>query len=133
MDYVEVAMAEYYRNLGIILYKDEGRAYFDTATVKVTMGYKASARLDDLLDVYARVARIGNTSLTVETEMYSEGLDDLLHKGEFIYVNYDSEKSAARPVPNGIRTLIRHFEETGEVLPLENFPELVAIYNRGSY
>ena len=128
MDYIEVAQADYYRNLGILLYAEKGRAFFDTATVKVTMEYKVSARIDDMLDVYTRISRIGNTSITVETEMYREGSDELLHWSEMIYVDYDADTSATRTVPDSLRTLFTQFEETGERLPLEQFPDLVSVY-----
>ncbi len=38
-DYLEVAQAEYFRNLGFILYDPDGRRHFDTATVKATLEY----------------------------------------------------------------------------------------------
>ena len=41
---------------------------------------------------------------------------------EMVYVDYDSISRAARPVPDDVRSLIGHFEDTGEILPLEGFP-----------
>ena len=64
MDYLEVAQAEYYRNLGFSVYRAAEAGYFDTAVVKVEMEFKAPARVDDVLDVWVRLSRIGNTSLT---------------------------------------------------------------------
>ena len=55
LDYLDVAQAEYYRNLGLRLYDPEGRRSFDTATVKATLEYRSPARVDDTLDVHARV------------------------------------------------------------------------------
>ena len=43
---------------------------------------------------------------------------------ETVYVGYDAEKERSKPVPDAIRQLVTHYEETGEVLPLEQFPEL---------
>jgi hypothetical protein len=39
-------------------------------------------------------------------------------------VGYDTATESTRPVPDAIRELVTHFEETGEVLPIEQFPEL---------
>ena len=38
-NYLEVAQAEYYRNLGIRLYGEISRKHFDTATVKITLEF----------------------------------------------------------------------------------------------
>ncbi|MCH8207287.1 MAG: acyl-CoA thioesterase [Chloroflexi bacterium] len=124
LDYLEIAQSEYFRNLGILLYDESRRTYFDTATVKITVEFEAPARVDELLDIYSRVAAIGTTSMTQHTEIYRHGTDELLTRGETVYVDYDSDKEAARVVPDDVRELIEHFERTGEVLPIERFPNL---------
>ena len=126
MDYLEVGQADYYRNLGFSIYKLGQQGYFDTAVVKVTTEYKAPARVEDLLDIYVRVSNLGNTSITMETEIYVQGSERLLTTSQVIYVSYDSSSETTRPVPQGIRELITHFEEAGAVLPIERFPELAA-------
>jgi acyl-CoA thioesterase FadM len=120
---VEVAQFEYYRNLGIRIYDEKSREYFDTATVKATLEFKSPVHVDDLIDVYLRVTSIGSTSITTNAEIYRNGEDELLFEAEVIAVDYDSSKGAKRVVPDGIRTLINHFEETGEVLSLNTFPD----------
>ena len=124
VDYVEVAQSEYYRNLGMRLYDESSRAYFDTATVKLTMEFKAPARADEMLDIYARVSTLGSTSITMETEMYREESGELINRAEVIYVDFDSAKGVSRRVPDDVRSLVGHFEDTGEVLPIERFPNL---------
>ena len=125
--FLEVALSEYFRNLGFRLYGEQQRRYFDTATVKLTLEYKAPARIDDMLDVYARIVTVGNTSFTMENEIYRQGSSELLTWAEAVYVDYDSEKSEARPVPDDIRQLTSHFEKTGGVLPIEDFPKLASM------
>ena len=125
--YIDIVQAEYFRNLGIRLYDEKLRSYFDTATVKATLEYKAPARVDDVLELYTRVSRIGSKSLTMETEMYREGSDELLNRAEMVYVGYDSSTGTSRVVPDDMRKLIGHFEDTGEVLPIECFPGLSAL------
>ena len=73
INYLDIVQAEYFRNLGIRIYDEKVRSYFDTATVKATLEYKAPARVEDVLDWYTRVSKIGSKSLTMETEMYREG------------------------------------------------------------
>jgi acyl-CoA thioester hydrolase len=120
LTYLEVAQVEYFRSLGILTLPRKGgeqRASFDTATVKATLEFKASARLVEMIDVYTRVLRIGSSSFTMETEIYREDSDVLLVNAEVVYVNYDSDQSVACPVSDDVRARINKFEENGEVIP----------------
>ncbi len=125
--YLEVAMAAYYRNLGIALYDPEGRRYFDTATVKATLEYISPALVDDILDAYWRVERIGNSSITTRAEFYNSRSGDLVLKAEVIHVDYDSDAGTSRPVPDDMRLLIETFESTGVVIPLDELPGLAGV------
>ena len=124
LDYLEIGQAEYYRNLGFAIYIIPQSGYFDFVVVKSTQEFKAPAKVDEIIEVYVRVSNIGNTSLTLNLEIYAEGNDRLLTSIETVYVGYDTATESTRPVPDAIRELVTHFEETGEVLPIEQFPEL---------
>ena len=124
LDYLEIGQAEYYRNLGFAIYIIPQSGYFDFVVVKSTQEFKAPAKVDEIIEVYVRVSNIGNTSLTLNLEIYAEGNDRLLTSIETVYVGYDTATESTRPVPDAIRGLVTHFEETGEVLPIEQFPEL---------
>lgn len=124
MDYLEVAQAEYYRNLGFSLYHLADRGYFDTASVKATLEFKAPVRLDDMVEVYTRISRIGTTSIATDTEIYRQDSDLLLLQAQVINVGYDAKQEVSKRVPDDMRTLISHFEKTGEVLSIERFPNL---------
>ena len=63
LGYLEMAQAEYFRNLGIAIYQLPRTGYFDFAVVKTTLEFKAPARVDDMVEAYVRVSHIGNTSL----------------------------------------------------------------------
>ena len=124
LGYLEIGQAEYYRNLGFAIYIIPQSGYFDFVVVKSTQEFKAPAKVDEIIEVHVRVSNIGNTSLTLNLEIYAEGNDRLLTSIETVYVGYDTATESTRPVPDAIRGLVTHFEETGEVLPLEQFPEL---------
>ena len=126
MDYMEIGQSEYFRNLGFSIYRIAERGYFDVAAVRALIEYKAPARVDDEIDIFVRVSRIGNTSITLEMEIYPDGSDVLLTTMEGVYVGFLAESGATRPVPGAIRELVENFESTGGVLPLERFPELAA-------
>ena len=109
-DYIEIAQVEYFRNLGISLYDESSRRRFDAATVKATLEFKAPARVDNLLNVYTRVSRVGSSSFTMESELYRQCSDELLMRTELVYVNYDSDTGASRVVPDEVRTAIEALE-----------------------
>ena len=124
MGYLEIAQAEYFRNLGFSIYRIAQRGYFDSAVVKATIEYRAPARVDDILELRARVSHIGNTSLTLDVEIYAEDSDRLLTVMQAVYVGFYPETETTRPVPDEIRQLVEHYEATGEVLPMSQFPLL---------
>ena len=125
--YLEVAMAAYYRNLGIALYDPEGRRHFDTATVKATLEYISPALVDDVIDIFWRVERIGNSSITTRSEIRSSRTGDVILKAEVVHVDFDSDAGKSRPVPDDMRKLIETFESTGKVIPLEDLPGLKGV------
>ena len=124
LGYLEIGQAEYYRNLGFAIYIIPQSGYFDFAVVKSTQEFKAPAKVDEIIELHVRVSKIGSTSLTLNLEIYPEGSDRLLTSIETIYVGYDAATESSRPVPDAIRQLVTHFEETGDVLPIEQFPDL---------
>ena len=124
LGYLEIAQSEYFRNLGFSIYRIARAGYFDTAVVKTTLEFKAPARVDQLLELHARVSAIGTTSLTLEVEIYPQDSEQLLTTIQAIYVGFTSQTGETRPVPGDIRALVDHFEATGQLLPLSDFPEL---------
>ena len=124
LGYLEVVQAEYFRNLGFSIYRIARNGYFDSAVVRADLEFKAPARVDEMLELFARVERIGNTSITLLVEIYPQDSDRLLTSIEAVYVGFYAASSTTRRVPDSIRSLVDHFEATKEVLPLSSFPEL---------
>ena len=117
MNYIEVAQAEYFRNLGMPHYGDEIRKRFDLAAVKATIKYLAPARVDDLLDVFTRVSRVGNSSITFTTEMYVGDAESACNRAEMIYANFDADTGVPRRIPDDIRATIQAFEAGQSATP----------------
>ena len=115
IDFIDVAQAEYFRNLGILTHQANDRKVFDLAAVKVTLEYKSPARMDELIDIFFRVEKIGRTSIDVRSEIYRSDTDELLCSGQSISVNFDSELGKSRDVPAEIRDIIDKFESTATV------------------
>lgn len=129
LGWLEVAQAEYFRNLGFSIYRVAAAGYFDSAVAKVTIEYKAPVRVDEMLDLRARVARIGNTSLILEVAIFPQGDDPdraALTTMEAVYVGFYADTGGTRRVPDAMRALVERWESAGEVLPLADFPELAA-------
>ena len=134
LGYLEVAQAEYYRNLGVGIYHIPHSGYFDLAVVKATLEFKAPARVDEMVEARVRVARIGNTSIVMGMELHRIDPQRLLTTVEAVYAGYDAAAGTARRVPDELRELIGHYEKTGEVLPLCRFPGLAgAMAHRPPY
>ena len=112
LDYIHVVMDEYFRDMGFLLMMEEERKILDLAAVKVSLEYKHSARIDDLVDLRFAITKIGNTSVTTSINFYRTSDQKLLTTGEVIYVNFDSESGEAKPVPQKIRQIVNEYEGT---------------------
>ncbi len=109
LTYFDIAMTEYLRALGFPYPDGLLEAGSDLFVVKATVEYKASARYDDQIDAYCRVARIGRSSMQFLFEIYRG--EDLLVTGENIYVNADPKTKEPASVPEFLRTAIKRFEK----------------------
>jgi acyl-CoA thioester hydrolase len=58
------------------------------------------------LEVGAKVARIGNSSLTFELAIFLKGGADALVTGEIVWVYTDQKSHRPVPIPKSIRDLI---------------------------
>ena len=136
LGYLELSTAEYWRNLGIGIYHLPRSGYFDLAVVKTTIEFKSPALVDEIVQAWVRVSRIGNSSMDMQMELYRpdpEGQEPgtLLTAIDAVYVGYDAATRTSRRVPDDFRELIGHYEATGEVLPLSRFPALNDAMRRG--
>lgn len=107
---IEVAHAEYFRNLGILIFDPVSRRDFDLATVQANLQYLAPARVDEIIEIRIRVSDVGNSSLTMNAEIYAERGEQPIHRAELVYVNYDVAAGRSHPIPDRARRLIADFE-----------------------
>ncbi|WP_266367302.1 acyl-CoA thioesterase [Tellurirhabdus rosea] len=111
LNYFDVAITEYFRNLGLQFTNPEaigGEFYVRKATLE----YHGPARFDDLLDIQVRCGRIGNSSLQLLLLITRNG--ELLVSGEIIYVNTDPATRTAAPVSPSLRQRIEAFENPSD-------------------
>jgi YbgC/YbaW family acyl-CoA thioester hydrolase len=106
--YIDTAMSDYWRALALpyeaSMHALGGEMYVKKASVE----YHASARLDDMLDVGLRCARVGNSSSVFQAGIFSG--EQLLVSGEMVYVFADPVTQTSRPVPPALRAIFESFE-----------------------
>ena len=106
LTYFDTTITEYFRALGYDQYADAKKSGVDFHVVKSVIEYKAPVRFDWELDVGARIARIGNSSLTFELAIFLKGGGDALVTGEIVWVNTDQKTHRPVPISKEIRDLI---------------------------
>jgi len=72
-------------------------------TVAVQMDFKAPARLNDQLEVYSSIKKVGNSSLIFYQEIYKEGSDELLNSAEIVWVHTNQAEMKAATIPEDLR------------------------------
>ena len=107
LTYMEVTRWDYVRSLdlpGEVL-QDFWQRHF---TVEVTCSYKTPARFNDVLQLQARIPRIGNSSFDFEYVFSHQEKGQLIATGKTVHVLLESDQEGGRPqrVPDEIRAAI---------------------------
>jgi acyl-CoA thioester hydrolase len=112
LTYYDVAWTEYFRELGLE-YDSMIESGLDTVLARTTIEFKSPARFDEILEVYTRVSRIGNSSIDFDFEIYRRGDDRLVSSAKSLYVCIDPETLKPIPVPDDLRERIARLENRG--------------------
>jgi acyl-CoA thioester hydrolase len=108
LPYFDLARVEYHRNLGLLGMEIGPGVEFVMRAINVE--YHAPAVFDDEIEVYVRVARIGNTSATYEFAAYRARDDALMVNATQTLVLVDLDQRKPCPIPDTFRETIRAFE-----------------------
>jgi acyl-CoA thioester hydrolase len=103
-EYVDVAMNEYLRAIGILDQFFTGD--LDFQLVKQTVEWKGPARYDQVLELSMQTMRLGTTSFTVSVEFRIAGDDRIIVTVETVYVLMDASTLTKRPIPDAIRSAL---------------------------
>lgn len=109
LTYYDVAWTEYFREVGYE-WKDLLALGVDTVLARTTMVFKSPAKFDEILEVHTRIARLGNTGLTFEFEIYPQNEDRLIGSASSLYVCVDPKTLKSTRVPDELRRRIAEFE-----------------------
>lgn len=106
--YFDVAYTEYMRALGVPFPDGLASMRVDMLAVNATANFRSSARYDDEIEVGARVARVGRTSLRYDFAIWRGG--EALVDGSVTYVVVDLEQRTPRAVPERLLERVEAFE-----------------------
>jgi YbgC/YbaW family acyl-CoA thioester hydrolase len=108
LTYIDTAVADYWREIGLDYPDGYLQNYSnDVFLRKATVEYLGSARYDDELAVYCRVAKLGRSSFTWALEIHRE---QPLVTAELVYVNANPKTMKAAPLPEELRQRVRDYE-----------------------
>lgn len=106
LTFYDTTITEYFRALGYDQYADAKQTGMDFHVVKSIVEYKSPIRFDAEIEVGARVARIGSSSMTFELAIFLKDSADLMATGEIVWVNTDQSTHRPAPITTGVRNLI---------------------------
>jgi len=106
--YFDTAIADYWRALALPYEEAMHALEGDLYVRKATIDFHASARLDDVIDVGMRCARIGNSSMLFEGALFRA--DQFLVGCDLLYVFANPATQTSRPVPGRLRETLAAFE-----------------------
>jgi acyl-CoA thioester hydrolase len=110
LTYIDTAIADYWREIGLPYPHGYVERYGnDVFLRKATVEYLGSARYDDELAVYCRVAKLGRSSMTFVFEI-CRAAEAPLVTAELVYVNADPNTMRAAPLPDEVREKVRGYE-----------------------
>ena len=104
--YFDLARVEYHRKLGLLHRRWPGDFVMRANDVE----YFAPAVFDDEIEVFARVSRIGRTSVTFSFEAYRVTDDVLMVTAHQTVVHVDLADRRACPVPDEYATVVIELE-----------------------
>ena len=106
--YFDTAIADYWRALALPYEEAMQALGGDLYVRKATIDFRASARMDDVLDVGMKCARIGTSSIVFEGALFRQ--DQLLVACELVYVFADPSTQTSKPVPAVLREILAGYE-----------------------
>src|SRR3954470_6692952 len=106
LTYFDTSITEYFRALGFDQFADAKATGIDFHVVKSVIEYKAPILFDQQIEVGARVARIGNSSLPFQLAIFLKGGVDALVTGEIVWVYTSQQTHRPVQIPASMRELI---------------------------
>ena len=103
LTYLDTALTEYMRYLGMDVSMDQASKQHDFQLIKAALEFKAPAKFDDELIVSIRTHKIGNSSIVFEANIFKNPNQELLVTGELVWVYTDLIKHSSVSIPPEVR------------------------------
>jgi acyl-CoA thioester hydrolase len=87
--YFGIALNEYFRDMNFDRFAINERDGADMHVVQAQVNYKAPIEFDQEIEIGARIARLGRSSVQFCYEIFPVGEDRVLASGEQVWVNTD--------------------------------------------
>ncbi|WP_108645341.1 acyl-CoA thioesterase [Polynucleobacter rarus] len=104
LTYCDIGFTEYWRNSPLPNFLEMSGSGLEFFVKKAAIEYHQSAKFDDLLDVCVRCSRLGNSSMTITTEIYLKY--ELLINAELTYVYANTATKKSAPIPTEWRSFL---------------------------
>ena len=72
-------------------------------TVAAQLNFKNPARLNDEVNIFTAIKKIGNSSITFSQEIYRDGSDELINEAEIIWVNTNQDEMKPASIPEDLK------------------------------
>ncbi len=106
--YLDTAISDYWRALGLPYEKSMHALGGDLFVVKSSLEYHGSAFYDDILDIGLKCTKIGNSSIVISGGIFRG--NTCLVSAELIYVFANPHTKKSMTVPDAVRQLMVDFE-----------------------
>ncbi len=110
--YFDVGRMDYLAHLGLNKLDGAVRDLIPGVVVAQEAHFKSSARYNDVLTIFVRIAHIGNTSYTFHLKVVNKRTRTAVANGSLSLVWMNEEQQPVR-VPASFRKVIREFEGDG--------------------
>ncbi|MEE9276608.1 MAG: thioesterase family protein [bacterium] len=112
--YVDTTQMDYLRRIGVT-YSDMRAQGHDILIVDARVQFRSPARYDEVIEVYARIYEIGNSSIKMDFEMAEKESGRLVANAQTVYVIVEEEGGRPCRVPAYLRQAVCAFEENPEI------------------
>ena len=112
--YVDTAQMDYLRAIGVPYFDMLERGY-DIVIVDASLQFLAPAHFDEVLEVYARIYEIGNSSIKMDYEIYEAESERFVARARTAYVIINKDSQTPVRVPPYIRRAVREFESRKDI------------------
>jgi acyl-CoA thioester hydrolase len=110
LDYGDIAITEYWRAVG---FRFIGAGAMEFHVARAEVDYKKPIYPDEMIDLYARTERFGNSSMTVMIEIHGahdDGAEDLRAIIREVQVHVDLASHKPVPIPEAVKEQFRAFD-----------------------